>query len=195
MGRCHMQSTAMIWEMTRENPLLVWSSVNPHWKGWEADVCFIYLNFDSNGFQTFYESIDIPKRCLQKQSNTRSNESGTYCKPIEMRKFYWPETIPFQISGALKTTGMLHYHELSIWTTWFLKIPHRHVFLFVISSPYQFCRNCCILHDFNGSAVVARFCGRCNSAWGPMTPPSWRQFMGNGCELFWTCWSVDDSPT
>lgn len=101
MGRCHMQSTAMIWEMTRENPLLVWSSVNRHWKGGEADVCFIYLIFDSNDFQTFYESIDIPKQCLQKQPNTRSNESRTYCKPNEMRKFYWPETIPFQILGAL----------------------------------------------------------------------------------------------
>lgn len=59
---------AMTWEMTRENPLLVWSSVNPHWKGGDADVCFSYLNLDSKGFQTL-ESIDIPKRCLQKQSN------------------------------------------------------------------------------------------------------------------------------
>lgn len=35
---------------------------------------------------------------------------------------------------------MLHYHELSIWTTWFFKIPHHHVF-FVIPSPYQYFYN------------------------------------------------------
>ncbi len=50
---------------------------------------------------------------------------------------------------------------------------------------YQHVPKYCIHQDFNGSAVhmfVARFCGRCNSVRGPMTPRSWRQFMGSWCE-------------